>query len=77
MLTRNAKFSKIPRIVGKNIKVRFDDGEDYVGLVKAYNRATQQHKVFYEVDGKTEIHNFTRPKADDYIARDNWDIVDE
>ena len=77
VLTRNAKFSKIPRIVGKKIKVRFDDGEDYVGVVKAYNKGTQQHKVFYEFDKKTEIHNFTRPKADDYIARDNWEIVDE
>ena len=77
VLTGNAKFTKISRIVGKKIKVRFDDGEDYVGLVKAYNKNTQQHKVFYEFDGKTKIHNFTRPKSDDYIARKNWEIVDQ
>ena len=62
VLTRNAKFTKIPRIVGKKIKVTFDDGEDYVGLVKAYNKNTDQH------NGRVGVHHGPRWRAGSWLA---------
>jgi hypothetical protein len=82
------KDSRAPDIVGKTIKVKFDDtglfktsdlskergekGTFYDGEVKKFDKNSQKHQVYFPYDKKTLWINFTKKDARDFIAPRFW-----
>jgi hypothetical protein len=80
--------SRAPDIVGKTIKVKFDDtglfktsdlsnerdekGTFYEGQVKKCDKNIEKHQVYFPYDKKTLWVNFTKKDAWDFIAPRFW-----
>ena len=80
--------SRATEIVGRTIKVKFDDdglfkisdlskergekGTFYHDTVKKFDKNSQKHQVYFPYDKKTLWINFTKKDARDFIAPRFW-----
>jgi transposase InsO family protein len=60
-------------IVGKIIKVKFDNNRWYTGEVRSYLNG--EHKVYYPYDQLTESQNFFFPDKPNFVGRGSWKLV--
>ena len=60
-------------LVGKRVKVKFDNGQWYTGQVRAYKLPT--HSVYFAYDNITEKQNFFFPEKPNYVGRDSWKLI--
>jgi hypothetical protein len=72
--TKSNKPTRIPKMVGKSIQVKFEDGRWYDGLVRGFNPKTLEHSVYYAIDDWLGKHNFMNRDRPKYIIGENWRI---
>eukprot|EP01043_Picozoa_sp_COSAG02_P036068 COSAG02_NODE_2621_length_8402_cov_12.631218_5_plen_534_part_00 len=60
------------QMLTKKVRVKFENGRWYTGVVREYDKEKGQHSVYFSYDQVTESLNFFYPDRPNYVGRDSW-----